>query len=144
MKYFLKTSVVILGVVFMSNTSCEKETLTGVKTSRFDSPVELLVDEKVTFSKNSKELTLTLVSLSDSRCAKNVQCIWAGNAVAQVQLSGADGSEAELSLCIGECDKVVKTSDTLSVSLNDTNYKVILNEVKNEGINKAVLTVKKI
>lgn len=143
MNNILKAFAIVLGVLCMSNTSCDKDRAEGVKTGRFDTLIELSVDEKVIVSGNTKDVLLTLNSLSDSRCAKDVQCVWAGNAVAEIQLTAADGSTSKLNLCIGQCDKMLKNSDTVSVTLNNANYTVILNDVKSEGINKAVLRVKK-
>jgi len=143
MNHLLKAAAIILGMICMSNTSCNKEEIDGVKTSGFNTPIELGVNDKAILPKENKELLVTLISLSDSRCAKDVQCVWAGNAIAEVQLTCNDGSQSIIKLCIGECDKNMKLSDTLTVGLNNKIYTVVLNDVKGEGVNKAVLTITK-
>ena len=143
MNNFFKTCLLFAGITVMSNSSCDKDSLGSVKTSGFNSPFELALNGNMILSKEKKELIVKLNKITDSRCPPNLQCIWAGNVTTEVKLTAEDGSEAFAKLCLGECDKAFKTSDTSVISLNNTSYIVILSEVRNSRTNKAVLLVKK-
>ncbi len=51
----------------------------------FGKAVTLTLDKKVTFSDG---LAVVLTNMDDSRCPKNVECIWAGELSATLEISG--------------------------------------------------------
>ncbi len=60
---------------------------TNTRTTAADGTVvELRFDESLSFD----VLRLRLVELNDSRCPQGVQCVWEGQAVATVEVSGDD------------------------------------------------------
>lgn len=85
------------------------------------------------------DLKLQLTGIRDSRCPKDVECVWAGNATTTLVLEGP-GSSPENSggqtlrdtvqLCIGACGKagfLETDSDTLAVG--GARYELTLLEV---------------
>lgn len=93
-----KTIIVSLGLLFLINCNAQKETKTSTKVN---------VDKTGTAKANSKDgeiiyfsegenkflkeyqMNVTFKGISeDSRCPKDVNCIWAGVAVAQVEVMG--------------------------------------------------------
>ncbi|MBC3540786.1 hypothetical protein ACFSC6_21860 [Rufibacter sediminis] len=49
-----------------------------------------------------EQLTLTLQKVEDTRCPKDVRCIWAGVAVAQVRLEDSAGASVAQTLSVGK------------------------------------------
>jgi hypothetical protein len=139
MKSLLKVASLLLALLSMSNSSCDKEKLNGIRKGHFGSPIALGINEKAIFSGSSTKLFLSLSSLADSRCAKDVQCVWAGNAQAKIQVMAADGTSANLDMCLGQCGKELKQADTVSLTLVNIRYTIILSDVNDS--NKAVLSV---
>ena len=149
MKNLFKSTLIIAGILLMSNSSCSKNSIDGIRTSEFDIPFELNLEERIILPKNNKALLIRLVGINDSRCPADVQCIWAGNAIVNLMLSVKE-ADSEIALGIGQYENGFKTSDTVKVSLNNNTYSVILQEVKpypRKGIKsekkKAILRVKK-
>lgn len=137
-------------VLCMSNSSCSKDSIDGIRTSEFDIPFELSPDESVILPKNKKEMMISLVSMKDSRCPADVQCIWAGNAGIKIRISTGTGLVDSAELCLGQCDTKFKTADTAMLRLRDINYSVVLKSLEpypgkgNSENKKATLLVKKL
>jgi hypothetical protein len=139
MKNLLKTSLMVAGAALLL-TSQSYVAREVVKTAPFNTPFELKLDEKVFLPKAKRELVVSLVNINDNRCPDNVQCITAGNAMAEIKLTSKDGSEAVTKLVL---DQSANATDTISVTLDQTNYSVILSEVNKLFANKAKIIVKK-
>jgi len=139
MKNLLKASTVIAGavIVLASQSFLPGE---ASKTAPFNTPFDLKLDEKVFLPKARKELVVSLTSINDNRCPENVQCITAGNATAEIKLISKNGSEVVKKLVL---DQSENASDTISVTLDQTNYSVILSEVNKLYANRAKIIVKK-
>lgn len=80
--------------------------------------------------------TLTFAEVEDSRCPENVQCVWAGNAIVDLQLrSGQANQEAQtVKMCLGDCSMLYPKSgfreaDTIQVSVQGTSHTLILAQV---------------
>lgn len=110
------------------------------KSASFNSVFELKLDEKVFLPKSKKELSVSLITISDNRCPENVQCITAGKAVAQIKLTNKEGSETIKELVL---EQSAASSDTIEVKLDGKNYYVILNEVNRLYANKVKLVISK-
>lgn len=110
------------------------------KSASFNTAFELKLDEKVFLPKSKKELSVSLVTLSDNRCPENVQCITAGKAIAQIKLTNKQGSEAIAKLVLEQSADV---SDTIAVTLDEKQYSVILKEVNRLFANKVKIVIKK-
>lgn len=139
MKNLIKASLLVAGVSIIITLQSYRNG-EAVKTASFNSQFELKLDEKVFLPKAKKELTVSLVNINDNRCPENVQCITAGKAVAEIKLTSKDGSQAITELVL---DQKTSTGDTTMVSLNETNYLIILSEVDRLYAYKAKVTIKK-
>lgn len=83
----------------------------------------LKVNEK--YDAGSFELLLT--GIGDSRCPKDVECVWAGNAITSLLVQPASGDDT-LKLCIGLCNQAGGgATDTLTTAGGD--YALTLLEV---------------
>jgi hypothetical protein len=139
MKSLFKTSMLLAGATFLL-TSQSYVAPEPDKTSSFNTAFELKLDEKVFLPKSRRELTVSLININDNRCPENIQCITEGKATAEIKITAKDGSEAVTKLAIGQS---AQSSDTASVTLDNTNYYIILSEVNRLFANKAKLIVKK-
>ncbi|GGK75089.1 hypothetical protein GCM10011405_23840 [Rufibacter glacialis] len=71
-------------------------------------------------------LTVTLQKIEDSRCPKDVLCIWAGRAAADVQLQDSSGTSISKTLALGSMVTVPFGSKTYRVTLREvTPYPMI-------------------
>lgn len=77
--------------------------------------------------------TLTFAEVEDSRCPENVQCVWAGNAIVDLQLRSEQANqEAQaVKMCLGDCNSLYpktgfREADTAQVSVAGTQYTLIL------------------
>ena len=139
MKNLFKASLMIAGSTILLTSQSYVGPVVS-KTAPFNTPFELKLDEKVFLPKAKRELVVSLVNINDNRCPENVQCMTAGNAIAEIKLTSKDGSEAITKLVL---DQAANATDTISVTLDDTNYSVILSEVNKLFANKAKIIVKK-
>lgn len=80
--------------------------------------------------------TLTFAEVEDSRCPENVQCVWAGNAIVDLQLRSAKTTQETqvVKMCVGACNTLYpktgfREADTAQVSLDGTKYTLILTNV---------------
>ncbi|MDQ0593245.1 hypothetical protein QFZ37_001614 [Chryseobacterium ginsenosidimutans] len=93
-----KISILSLGLLFLINCNAQKETKTSTKvnvektentkTANKDGEIIYLNEGENKFLKEY-QMNVTFKGISeDSRCPKDVTCIWAGVAVAQVEVMG--------------------------------------------------------
>lgn len=112
-----------------------------IKSSSFNTPFELTMNDKVFLPKAKKELSVSLLNINDNRCPENVNCITAGRAIAEIKLTSRNGSEAIAKL---KLEQTENSSDTVSISLDEANYSIILNEVNRLFANRIKIVVKKV
>lgn len=110
------------------------------KSASFNTAFELKLDEKVFLPKSKKELSVSLVTISDNRCPENVQCITAGKAIAEIKLTNKQGSEAITKLVL---EQSATASDAIAVTLDGKNYTVVLSEVNKLYANKVKVVISK-
>jgi hypothetical protein len=65
------------------------------------------------------DLTVTLQKIADSRCPKDVLCIWAGAAAADVQLQDSTGVTVSRTLWLGNLVNVPMGGKTYRLTLKD-------------------------
>jgi len=122
--------------------------MNGTGIAYFDILFELSAGKTVTFTKDSKELSTTLINIIDSRCPINANCISTGNALVKLRLSDNSGSEVFTELCLGQCETL--GSDTKQVILSNINYSISLKKVEPYPIfnssqeKKALLLIRKL
>ena len=127
MKTIVKTITLISAVSMLLASTCKKEELPRSGDLQLNTPFEVPLKGKVFI--DSEGLELTVNEVTDARCPVDVQCFWAGNAKVKLNVL-ADGSENQLSFCIGQCDTRYQKADTLQVEYHDKPYSLILTEVK--------------
>ncbi len=92
---------------------------------------EINYKETVTINDVPKA-SLTFFDVSDSRCPKEGNCIWAGNATVDLALTGVTtegGVTNHVTMCLGACTTKFKMADTLDYEFTGQKYRFILNGV---------------
>lgn len=74
-----------------------------------------------------QDVTITADSIMDSRCPKDVQCVWAGNARVVFTLSDNAANQKD-TLCIGDC-RAASKGNIDTVALGSVRYEVTLLDV---------------
>lgn len=135
---------IILGL--LSFIACEKTTETS-KILEFGKQAELKQTESIWFGSDTLTgVKVKVNEIADSRCPKDVQCVWAGEVTVKLLFS-ANKDSLNLDLKIVPANKY--KTDTLSFTLNSKNYKALLFDVtpypntKNQGSKFAALTILK-
>ncbi|MDP3470143.1 MAG: hypothetical protein Q8S11_17510 [Daejeonella sp.] len=123
MKNINKYLIVLVCFTGLLISSCEKDSI------EFDSPFELKENESIVLQGNNNDLKITLQEVNDSRCPVNALCISAGNARVKLRMSDNSGAENLAELCLGFCDNMNNTEDSVIIRLNDISYTVVLKEV---------------
>ncbi|PJJ67591.1 hypothetical protein [Chryseobacterium geocarposphaerae] len=93
-----KTIILSLGLLFLINCNTQKETKTSTKVDTDENGATKVInkDGKVIYFSEGEnkflkeyQMNVTFKGISeDSRCPKDVNCVWAGVAVAQVEVMG--------------------------------------------------------
>lgn len=104
---FLLTVWGLLGLMQCSKKDAEQLTLNDT--------IKLQSKKSTTVKAADSNVQLTVSGISDSRCPANLQCIWAGEAVVDVELRDAIGAVQNASLCLGDCQG---KNDSATVVLN--------------------------
>lgn len=86
----------------------------------------VLVGNKRT-ARIGQDVTITADTIMDSRCPKDVQCVWAGNARVAFTLSNNVISQKD-TLCIGDC-RAPSKGNVDTILIGNTRYKVTLLDV---------------
>ena len=128
MKTVVRLLVSSIFVLFLSLLACSKDSMNGTGEAYFVIPFELRIGRTVILTKDSKELTISMISVIDSRCPINTNCITAGNATVKLRLSNNSGSETLSELCSGQCE--TSGSDTKQITLNNVNYSITMKKVE--------------
>ena len=93
----------------------ESEMETDVTEVVFNKPFTLKVGETAVFEDTF--LTFTAVS-EDSRCPKDVTCVWEGQAIVELDVVGSDGRTSQLQLNTNPPENNL-TNDQYSIQLQD-------------------------
>lgn len=106
--------------------------LLGCKSSSVDKKIDgIRYKETVTINEVPRA-SLTFFDVSDSRCPEGSQCIWAGNATVDLELTGvtSEGRITEhIKMCLGSCNRQLSGPDTLNHTFAGQQYRFILNAV---------------
>ncbi|MCA6067639.1 hypothetical protein JI747_010655 [Chryseobacterium sp. RG1] len=103
-----KTLIFSLGLLFLINCNAQKETKTSTKVNVDETGITKVTQkdtEIIYFNEGGnkflkeQQMNVTFKGISeDSRCPKDVNCIWAGVAVAQVEVMGTTTRPMTLNL----------------------------------------------
>lgn len=125
MKY---KATALLTFCSLLSATCKEIDMDGVKRAELNKPITLSVNEKAVISNNG--LMLELSAINDSRCPVTANCIWAGNAVVKLSISGTGVENANLDFCLGQCDQRFQEADTVLIQQNNQSYALILTKVE--------------
>lgn len=103
----------------------------------FKERISLTTNQSKNVGGATKQVTIKVKNVQDSRCPKGVVCVWEGFVNVEFLLSNQAKQQTAFALCLGRCDSTNKSS-TLNVLLGAETYKVTLFEVS-EGKNARVV-----
>jgi len=114
-------------IFFLCFAACEKGILNGPLLS-YGEKVELQKSQSILFGTDTNNgLKLTVNTINDSRCPKDVNCIRAGEAAVKITIYDIKENSATFNLYYGE--KSHFKPDTVNFSIDKKIYKVILFDV---------------
>lgn len=126
-------SIIAILTILVLVQSCEKAenaNLVGTHLLKKDKPKSVLG--------SNQKIDITLVSINDSRCPPDVQCVWEGYATADIKFKD-ENQEQTLSLCMLGCTVAAKPKQQ-SIVLDGINYTVKLIEI---GDNTSTIVISK-
>ncbi len=88
----------------------------GTKSAAFGSDVSLAVGDSAAFSDG---MTVTLTKINDSRCPKDVQCIWQGELAPVLSLKGGTAGSQAKEVTLGTVRTLLTLSSGYSFSLRE-------------------------
>lgn len=114
-------------IFFLCFAACEKGILNGPLLS-YGEKVELQKSQSILFGTDTNNgLKLTVNTINDSRCPKDVNCVRAGEAAVKITIYDIKENSATFNLYYGE--KSHFKPDTVNFSIDKKIYKVILFDV---------------
>ena len=114
-------------IFFLCFAACEKGILNGPLLS-YGEKVELQKSQSILFGTDTNNgLKLTVNTINDSRCPKDVNCIRAGEAAVKISIYDIKENSVTFDLYYGE--KSHFKPDTVNFSIDKKIYKVILFDV---------------
>ncbi len=125
----MKYTTLLLGASLLL-ISCKSDSITAQavdKTIRYQETVSIM---------EGNSATLTFAEIADSRCPEGANCVWAGNALVDLDIkSGATTEPKRVQMCLGDCSSLYpktgfRETDTATVSLDGTQYTLILTGLK--------------
>ncbi|NEU08205.1 hypothetical protein GZH53_07770 [Flavihumibacter sp. R14] len=142
MKTHIIAFATFLTVCTLVASTCKKDGLPAPQDVELNSPFKIPLNGKVLI--NSENIELRVSEITDSRCPKNVQCVWAGNAKVKLNVRRPEAPDKQYSFCIGQCETRYQKADTLQIEYEDKPYNLILTDVKpapgtEQGTKSAVL-----
>jgi len=133
----MKALICIIGMLtVLLSPSCDKGE------TNYNSDIKLHKNQPVKVS-GTESIFLEAIEITDSRCPKDVVCVWEGNAMATIRISSDDAIIAVPELCLGSCSANGKSSAT-KFTINGETYELILKDVSvNTNKPFAIVQVKK-
>jgi hypothetical protein len=120
-------NLLIISLFFLfANVGCtNKEDMASKK---LGDTFQLKAGESISFSDNSNAINVKLITIQDSRCPKDVQCIRAGEAIVILDLQIGDEQFKGLKVCIG-CEKEMAITELTEIKTKSKTYTLKLNSV---------------
>lgn len=122
----MKNLLVISLLFFFTNAGCTNKQ--NEVSKKLGDTFQLKVSESVNFSDNGNTITAKLITIQDSRCPKDVQCIRAGEAIVILDLQIGDEIFKSLKVCIG-CEKAMGVTESTEIKTKSKTYMLKLNSV---------------
>lgn len=122
-------NVLLISAISVALLACDKNSV-----NKQDDPGRIQYMETVALSPIG---SLTFKDLNDSRCPENVQCVWAGNVVVDLEITSTKSSNNEVQtvkMCLGECSPIYPKkgfleSDTAFFTYGGINHTLTLTDV---------------
>lgn len=103
--------------------------------NRLNQEFEIQEDQLITIELEDEDkayINVQMLSIQESRCPANASCVRYGEAIVSLAANGVEETVHTFDLCIGDCpqqNEGFKETDTVSVQLDGSNYRIILLEV---------------
>lgn len=120
------TKLATVVIVLLTATACQKDDPNALGIINRNTPFSLQKEQDIDLS--GSHLSLSVVSIKDSRCPTGMVCIWQGQALVAVKLMEGKLLAAEDTLCLGDCSQSAFTN-TIGFTYRLTVYKLKLKEV---------------
>lgn len=132
----MKNLLVVFLLFLFTNAGCTNKQ--DEVSKKLGDTFQLKASESVSFNDNGNTITVKLISIQESRCPKDVQCIRAGEAIVILDLQVGDEQFKGLKVCIG-CEKQMDITEAIQIKAKTKTYSLQLNSVdpypKSTGIN---------
>jgi|GEM_PF-5311271 len=112
--------------LFLMFVACSKANRTVILTNSGKTEM-LKPGDEISFGEENDLIKIGFESLNDSRCRTNVNCVRAGDAIANLTIEAVDQEKQNLTLTIGESSNF--KADTVEVSIREKPYRIILENV---------------
>ena len=138
----MKNLLVVFLFFLFTNAGCTNKQDEVAK--KVGDTFQLKASESASFSDNGNTIMAKLISIQESRCPVNVQCIRAGEAIVVLDLKIGDEQFNGLKLCVG-CEKQMDIAESIQIKTKTKTYSLQLNSVdpypKSTGINTPTATL---
>ena len=124
----MKYTTLLLGASLLL-ISCKSDSITAQaveNTIRYHETVSMTSDNPA---------TLTFAEVADSRCPEGATCVWAGNAIVDLDIKAPAAAEPQrIQMCLGDCNSLYpktgfRETDTATISVDQAKYRLILTEI---------------
>src|SRR5690606_26231971 len=112
--------------LFLMFVACSKNNRTVILTNSGKTEM-LKPGDVISFGEEHDLIKIRFESLNDSRCPTNVNCVRAGDAIANLTIEDIDQQKQNLTLTIGESSDF--KADTIDISIKEKPYRIILENV---------------
>lgn len=138
----MKNLLVIFLFFLFTNAGCTNKQ--DELSKKIGDTFQLKASESTNFNDNGNTIIAKLISIQESRCPKDVQCIRAGEAIVVLDLQIGDEQFKGLKVCVG-CEKQMDIPEALQIKAKTKTYSLQLNSVdpypQSTGINSPTATL---
>ncbi len=118
----------IISLLIFTIVACTNKDEEIVASKKLGDTIQLKATESVNLNDNGNAINLKLMTIQESRCPVNVNCIRAGEAIVTLDLQIGDEKFNGLKVCIG-CEKEMNITQSIAVKAKTKTYNLNLNSV---------------
>lgn len=138
----MKNLLTILLFFLFSNAGCTNKQ--DELSKRLGETFKLKTSESANFNDNGNTIFAKLISIQESRCPKDVQCIRMGEVIVVLDLKIGEEQFNGLKVCIG-CEKQMAITESTEINAKTKTYKLQLSSVdpypQSTGLNTSTATL---